>query len=156
MSAVVAARRTSDGSGLLARTMFVVAAALAATGLAVASYLAMTHAAGEPIVCGGVGDCNYVNSSEYADVAGVPVSVLGAISYAVMLALVLGVLARGWQSWLLAAWGVATASFAFSAYLTYIELFVIDAICAWCVASAAIATALFVSLSVALWAKEGG
>ena len=50
----------------------------------------------------------------------------------------------------MAAWGLAFASWLFSLYLTYVELFVIDAVCAWCVASACVVTALLVSLSAAL------
>jgi uncharacterized membrane protein len=52
---------------------------------------------------------------------------------------------------LLVAWGVALASFAFSMYLTYVELWVLEAICVYCVASAIVATGLFVALSGAVW-----
>jgi uncharacterized membrane protein len=52
---------------------------------------------------------------------------------------------------LTAAWGIALASFAFSMYLTYVELRVLDAICVWCVASASVVTAIVLLLSAALW-----
>jgi uncharacterized membrane protein len=62
--------------------LLALAAVLAFAGLGVATYLSVTHATGQPIACSGVGDCGYVNSSEYAKVAGVPVAALGAAAYA--------------------------------------------------------------------------
>ena len=135
----------------IGRAALPVAALLAIAGLVVATYLTTVHYADQPVVCSGVGQCELVNNSQYAKLAGVPVALLGAISYATILGLVIFAWARGVQTALLAAWGIALASFAFSAYLTYIELFVIDAICAWCVASAVIMTLLFAALSAAAW-----
>jgi uncharacterized membrane protein len=84
-------------------------------------------------------------------VAGVPVAALGAAAYLGMLGTV--VASWWWRSvaWLAAAWGIVLASALFSLYLTYIELFVLEAICTWCVASALIVGALFVVLTAALW-----
>lgn len=128
---------------------------LAAAGLGIALYLAVVHYAGQPIVCTGIGDCEYVNSSEYADIGGVPVAALGAGAYATMLALAGYTLVRGSAIALSALWGVAAASFAFSLYLTYVELFVLEAICAWCVGSAALATGIFLLASFGAWRSAG-
>jgi uncharacterized membrane protein len=68
-----------------------------------------------------------------------------------MLVASLAAFARRDGALLLGAWGVALASFAFSLYLTYIELWVLEAICVYCVASASVATALFAALSTAAW-----
>lgn len=131
-----------------------VTVALAAAGLGVATYLTVVHFGDQPIACNGVGDCEYVNSSEYAKLAGIPVALLGAAAYATMLLAAALAWLRRDPVLLVLAWGVALASFAFSAYLTYIELRVLDAICVYCVASAAIVTALFAALSLALWAAR--
>jgi uncharacterized membrane protein len=131
--------------------LLVAAAVLAAAGLGIAAYLTAVHYADEPIVCSSIGDCELVNSSEYADVAGVPVAALGAIAYAAMLLLVIAALARSDLTAIVAAWGVGLAAFAFSAYLTYIELYVLNAICVWCVASASVMTALFMTLTTIVW-----
>ena len=133
-----------------ARALLWLSAALAIAGLGVAVYLTVTHATDRPIACSGLGDCDYVNSSEYAEIAGIRVATLGAVAYAMLLALVIGVILRGWRSWLLVAWGLSLSTFAFSIYLTYVELFVIDAICVWCVASACIFMALFATLTAAV------
>jgi uncharacterized membrane protein len=129
------------------------ASVLALGGLGVAIYLSVTHATGQPVACTGIGDCNYVNGSEYSKVSGVPVATLGAGAYVTIFTFATGALLMRWRSWLLAAWSIAFASFAFSLYLTYIELFVLEAICVWCVASASIATALFLALTGVLCAE---
>ncbi len=124
---------------------------LSAIGLGVATYLTVVHYAHQPIACNGIGDCEYVNSSEYAELAGLPVAVLGGVAYASILLLTAAAWVRRDAMLLLGAWGVALASWGFSAYLTYIELAVLDAICVYCVVSATVVTALLAVLSVAHW-----
>ena len=112
---------------------------LALAGIAIASYLTWVHYADTQAVCvGGGGGCERVQTSEYAELAGVPVAVIGLIGYVAMLAAI----ATPGESAMLAAALGGLAGFGFSAYLTYLELFVIDAICQWCVASAVVMTAL--------------
>lgn len=124
------------------RRLRLVAIVLAVAGLGVASYLTYVHYDGVHAVCGLGGDCEKVQSSEWSKLAGVPVALLGLIAYAVILvslfvereeALVVGTL-------------TALVGFGFSAYLTYRELFTIDAICPWCVSSAIILTLLSIVL----------
>jgi uncharacterized membrane protein len=120
---------------------------LGLAGVGVASYLSATALFGEQdLVCGPVGDCHTVQESIYADVAGIPVAVLGLGLYLALLAVLI---ARRWRfpdSTLLMAWtfSLALAGVLYSGYLTYLELFVIDAICVWCVTSATIVSVLFV------------
>ena len=59
---------------------------------------------------------------------------MGAAAYATMLLLIAAAFVRREPMLVLGAWAVALTSFAFSMYLTYVELFVLDAICVWCVA----------------------
>lgn len=120
-------------------------AVLAAIGLAVAGYLTIVHYAGAEPVCALSGSCEKVQSSEYAKLAGVPVALLGLLGYASILVSL--AVARG-ERGRLARVGMTAVGFGFSAYLTYLELFVIDAICQWCVASAILMTALF---ALAVW-----
>jgi len=133
------------------RLLLAASALLAIAGIVIAAYLTVVHFADQPIVCSGIGDCEKVNSSSYAKLAGVPVAVLGLISYAAMLLLSLGALVRRDAMLVAAAWGIALASFGFSMYLTYVELEVLDAICIWCVSSASVVTAMLVALSVCVW-----
>jgi uncharacterized membrane protein len=135
--------------------LLLVAASLAVAGLAIATYLTVVHFADQPIVCSSIGDCELVNSSRYASLGGVPVALMGAAAYVSMLALIIGSRVRRSPELLLAAWGIALASFGFSMYLTYIELRVLDAICVYCVGSASIMTALLVVLSIGVWMEFG-
>ena len=70
-----------------------VGALLAIAGMCIATYLTVVHYADQPIVCSSIGDCELVNSSKYASLAGVPVALLGAGAYASMLLLIAGCVA---------------------------------------------------------------
>ena len=131
---------------------------LALLGLGVAGYLAYVETQAVPAACGPIGDCNAVQGSPYARLFGIlPVGVLGVIAYAAILCVwVWGQLGTG----RLATYaprlmlGISVAGVLFSLYLTYLEPFVIGAVCAWCLTSAVIVTALTVlSLQPALEAR---
>ncbi len=111
-------------------------AVVALAGLAVAGYLTIVRFQGDDPRCLVGGGCRTVQESDYAELAGIPVAVLGLIGYAALLvaALLPGPAGR--------ALGLFTAlvSFGFSAWLTFVELFIIEAICAWCVTSATLIT----------------
>ena len=128
---------------------------LAAAGAGIAGYLTAVHYAGQPIACSNVGDCELVNSSRYASVGGVPVAALGLAAYVTIGALTAAAAIRRDATPLSVAWALALASFAFSMYLTYIELRVLHAICVYCVASASIVSVLLVVLSAALTRATG-
>jgi len=105
-------------------------AGLALLGLAISIYLTYVHYAGIEPVCSSISNCDRVQNSEYADLLGIPVAVLGIAGYAAILA---SLRSRVDVTALLAYLAVAL-----SAYLTWAELFKIDAICQWCVGSAII------------------
>jgi uncharacterized membrane protein len=119
------------------RTAAIVCCAL---GLAIAGYLTYVHYAGISPVCEIAHGCEKVQTSQWSKVAGVPVALLGLLGYAGILA---ALFVPG-EAGLLAAAGQALVGFGFSAYLTYREVFTIDAICIWCVASAVLMAALVV------------
>ena len=111
-------------------------AGLALLGLAISAYLTWVHYAGIEPVCTGISDCERVQNSDYAELVGIPVAVLGLLGYSTILA---SLWTRVDVTALLAYLAVA-----FSAYLTWAEVFKIDAICQWCVASALITVAIAV------------
>ncbi len=119
---------------------------LALIGLGVAGYLAYVETRQVAAVCGPVGDCNAVQASPYARLFGVlPIGVLGALGYVALLAAWLwGRYGRGRLAELapLAVFALALFGVLFSLYLTYLEPFVIRAVCAWCLTSAVIMTLL--------------
>jgi uncharacterized membrane protein len=114
---------------------------LALIGTGIAGYLTWVHYGHLKIVClSGGGGCEKVQSSSYAELAGVPVAVLGLIGYVAILASLLLPEEQG----AVAAAFLSLVGFGFSMYLTWAELFRIHAICQWCVASATIMTALMI------------
>ena len=115
-------------------------AGLALAGLAISAYLTWVHYAGIEPVCTGVSDCQRVQSSDYAELVGIPVALIAVVGYAAILA---SLRMRVEVTALLAYLGLA-----FSAYLTWAEVFRIDAICQWCVASALVSLAIAVLATV--------
>lgn len=119
------------------RTLRLGSAAVAVLGTAITAYLLYVRQTGGALVCS-TGGCETVQSSSYAVVLGVPVAALGLIGF---LALLVTALARGdWAR--LSQATLALTAFFFSAYLLYIQLAVIDAICQWCLAADVLTTAI--------------
>jgi uncharacterized membrane protein len=113
--------------------------ALAVVGAGIAGYLSYVEMTGVSAVCGPVGDCNAVQQSAWARFFGVPVGLLGLAGYAALLgAWTAGALgpATLQRTARRATWAMALLGTAFSAWLTFLEPFVIGATCAWCVSSA--------------------
>ncbi|HBY96570.1 MAG TPA: vitamin K epoxide reductase [Chloroflexi bacterium] len=119
---------------------------LAVAGGLIAGYLSWVYVSGGRAICAGIGQCEVVQASSYSRFMGVPVAVLGLVTYLAVLGLVwLRGRLSGQQAELalLAQFVLLFVGVAFSAWLTYVELFVIYAICPWCVTSAVIITLLF-------------
>jgi uncharacterized membrane protein len=117
------------------RNLRIAAAVLALVGIGVATYITIAEFGGGTPVClaGGHG-CETVARSDYSHLAGINVAAIGIGGYVLLLicALVPGDPGR------FGGFLTALVGFGFSLYLTYLELFVIDAICQWCVASAVV------------------
>jgi uncharacterized membrane protein len=114
---------------------------LAVLGIGIAGYLVYVHYADIDPVCNIAHGCHKVQTSDYAKLAGIPVALLGLIGYVVLLGALLA--PQGETARMVAAL-TALVGFGFSLYLTYRELFTIDAICQWCVGSAILMTGLAV------------
>lgn len=136
-----------------------VAATLALTGLLLSLYLWLWKIGALGVLACGDGGCETVQMSEFAVVFGVPVAFFGVIGYAVLLAVAIWGLQERWLASPLPS--RALAIFAgigvlFTGYLTYLEAFVIHAWCRWCLVSAAIIVALFMTSLVGLAGKPSG
>ena len=120
------------------RALRIASAAVATIGLGIAAYLTIVHYAGGSPVCAISHGCETVQHSHYAKLGGVPVAVLGLVGYVGILISLLrdDELARTTTAL------IALAGFGFSAWLTYLEIARIDAICIWCVGSAICMTVL--------------
>ncbi len=98
------------------------------------------HYVGLIPICGISHGCETVQTSVYAYLGGIPVALLGLLVYLILIATSLS----RREGAVLAGFGLSLVAFAFSAYLTYRELFTIHAICSWCATSAILLTLLFV------------
>jgi uncharacterized membrane protein len=129
----------APGSRLRAASAFV-----ALIGLGIATYLTIVHYAGGAPVCAISHGCETVQRSSYAEVGGVPVALAGLLGYVAVLVS----LARDREEWRLATAFLSLAGLGFSAWLTWVEVGILHAICIWCVGSALCMAAL-AGLSVA-------
>ena len=140
------------------RPLLTLTTLLSAAGVAVAAYLVRVHYDLDALVCG-TGECEIVQTSSYATVMDIPIAIFGLLMYLSVLALAvvrlrvphLTVPAST------AARAITAAGTLYSGWLTWLELFVIDAICQWCVASAIITSGLFaleITIFRQMWASE--
>jgi uncharacterized membrane protein len=115
-------------------------------GAANALYLLIYKLTGNPHMCLGNGGCHNVNFSPYSEINGIPVSVFGLCAYlAILCILVLEARVKIAKEYgPLAIFGISLGGVAFTAYLTYLEIYVIHALCPFCVASAIIITFIFI------------
>jgi uncharacterized membrane protein len=116
---------------------------VALAGVAVAGYLTWVHYDEAALICVAGGGCETVQQSSYAELAGIPVALLGLLAYATVVGLVV------WDS-PAARLGAATIAFvglAFSMYLLVLQLFVIDAVCIWCMANDVVVAPLLAILT---------
>jgi uncharacterized membrane protein len=136
--------RVADGRALAGSrldALLVASIALVLAGIGISGYLTYAHYEGiDPACVGGSSGCHIVQSSKYAELAGVPVALIGLIGY-VAIGASLAVRTELGRTITL---GLAMGGAAFTVYLTYLELFVIDAICQWCVANAVTMWLLFI------------
>jgi uncharacterized membrane protein len=119
--------------------------ALAVTGFCISLYLSVMDSTGSAVVCGPLGDCDAVQQSPYAWVFGViPVALLGTLGYAVILGLWIWQRITTYKQELVHGALTMMIFFGvqFSIYLTFLEPFVIGAVCLWCLTSALIMTSL--------------
>ena len=118
---------------------------LGLAGLGIAAYLAYVEITHVEAICGPIGGCNIVQASPYARILGIPIAVLGVLHYLAVGALWVGQRYQGgrWGNQAtLGLLGLTIFGVLFSIYLTCLELFVVRAVCTWCLGSAVATTIL--------------
>ena len=131
----------ADSNGLLQRGV----QALAVLGLGISAYLTYLHySESTAALCTEGSGCDIVRSSSYSAILGIPVAMLGLVGFALILGISFSKLSpfrKGLSLYILALTGVT-----FSAYLTYLEVAVINAICPYCLVSASLMAGILVLL----------
>lgn len=131
--------------------------ALSVLGILDSLYLSYVKIAHAKPFCAGVGDCETVNTSVYSVFMGIPIAYLGVLMYATLFIL------SYWGPRLpepvatyapLLVMAMAFGGVLYSAYLTYLELYVIEAICVYCVISATLITLIFLASLWLYWREQ--
>ena len=117
-------------------------------GLLVTGYLSYAELTDTTTVCieSGAFNCDVVQNSAYSEIMGIPIAVLGFVTYVILVALVAleNRVALLQEYGVMLVFAITLFGFLYSAWLTYIEFFQLKALCPWCLASAAIMTLLFI------------
>jgi uncharacterized membrane protein len=132
-------------SSAASRALLWAPVALSLLGIGVSGYLVVKRFTGGGLACTRWAQCDVVNNSLYSQIYGVPVSLLGLIGYLALLAAAASALitaGRARRRALGLGFLMALGGFGFSLWLTYVEVYIIEALCSWCVASALIITLL--------------
>jgi uncharacterized membrane protein len=119
---------------------------LAILGAADSVYLLIYKLTGNPNMCLGNGGCHNVNFSPYSEINGIPISIFGICAYLAIIGILLleSRLPIAKENGPLVTFGISLVGVGFSAYLTYLEIYVIHAICPFCVISAIAITLIFI------------
>ncbi|MBI5931642.1 MAG: vitamin K epoxide reductase family protein [Chloroflexi bacterium] len=139
---------TVDASKKSLNHLYWIAVMMAVIGTGIGLYLSYVKIADKEAVCvkSTTFDCASVQTSAYSELVGIPVAYLGLAAYATMLTVLLLEtrvnLVKDYSRLLLFA--MTLFGVVYSAYLTYIEAFVLDKWCLWCVSSALLMVGLFV------------
>jgi uncharacterized membrane protein len=128
-------------------------AALDLAGLVIASYLSWVELHGTLPYCGPLHGCEQVALSEYSRIAGVPVAVFGVCLSTVLLTLALAWWRTDDRRLLAAHYGLSLVGVIFELYFTYLELFVIGAVCVWCATYGLTLVARFL-IALRIWQRR--
>jgi uncharacterized membrane protein len=153
---VGAASPGTDEPRSFARSLWhpgILLAVLDLIGLLIAGYLSVVELRNEAPSCGIVKGCEQVAMSEYARVAGIPVAVFGVVLSLTLLVLALAWWRTGNGTLLLLHYALSMVGVIFEAYFTWLELFVIEAVCMWC-ALYAISLLLRFLVSLVVWLRR--
>ena len=122
-----------------------------------ATYLAwIKFSHNEDLCAPGIGDCFTVNTSRYSEVYGIPVAIFGLATYLAIIAILVYEPRVDFlkENGTLALFGISLVGVLYSAYLSYLEEFVLHAWCPYCVISAIVITIAFI-VSIVRLRKEG-
>jgi uncharacterized membrane protein len=148
----LAADRVTTG-GWRGNPLLAAVALLGVVGMGLAGYLTYVHYNEDALVCT-VGGCETVQQSDYSTMFGVPIAIFGLLMFLTVTLLALARMSG--RSPIpsdvatIAAWTMLLTSLLYYVYLTYIEIWELEAVCQWCVMSSIVALLMFVLESVLL------
>jgi len=117
---------------------------LSLAGFVDAAYLTIQHFRGAGLVCGPFWDCDVVTTSRYSEIGGIPLALLGAAYYVALFLLTIAYFDTKRDRFLAIIAPLTVIGFLASLVLVYLQVFVIHALCFYCMISAASSMGLFV------------
>jgi uncharacterized membrane protein len=117
---------------------------LAILGVADTAYLTYSHFNDAPVFCTTGSECEFVLTSEYSEFLGIPVALFGFLYYLIILILVSIFLHKEDKKFIAIISKISPLGLIASAWFVYAQLFVLYAICTYCMVSAGISTAIFI------------
>ncbi len=128
-------------------------AALDTVGLFIASYLTIVELPGGVPLCGPIKGCEEVAKSEYARIGGIPVAAFGVVLSLALLSLALAWWKTDIYGLLLGHYALSLVGVLFDGYFLYLQVFVIKAVCIWCL-SYEISLLLRFLIAFAVWYRQ--
>jgi uncharacterized membrane protein len=131
---------------MLGNSIWFISIVLAIIGLLDSLYLTWVKVNHQYALCGPLGDCESVNTSQYSEIGGIPIALFGVGAY-LLIVLILMLEKQGgvWKEYgPYSILGISLVGTLYSIYLTYLEIAIIHAICPYCVISAIAITILFI------------
>jgi uncharacterized membrane protein len=131
-----------------------IAAIIGALDSVYLAWIKLSH--NETLCAPGLGDCFTVNTSRYAELFGIPIALFGLVTYLAIIAILLFERRIDFlnENGTLALFGIGLVGVLYSAYLSYLEEFVLHAWCPYCILSAVMITIVFI-VSIIRLKKEG-
>ncbi len=124
---------------------------LAVVGIVDTSYLTWHHLKHELVPCSVISGCETVLTSAYAEVAGIPLAAFGLAAYLIVFSMALLAVLGKTRPWFMLGIQLILMA-AFSAWLLYLQAFVIHAFCQFCLLSATVTiTMLAIALGSRFW-----
>lgn len=116
---------------------------LSLAGFVAATYLAIQHYRGDGLVCGPFWDCDVVTTSQYAEIKGIPIALGGTLYYLIIFLLTVAYFDTKKDRLLTIIAPLTVFGFLSSLVLVYLQVFVIHALCFYCMISALSSIGLF-------------
>jgi len=123
-------------------------------GVVDAAYLTSQHYSNLSVPCGiNISDCDLVLKSSYSEIFGIPLSLIGLFYYSLLFVFIILSVFKNKSLWKKFVVVITSGGVAFSAWLVYLQLFVIHSICIYCMLSALISITIFF-LARSMFSKE--
>lgn len=127
---------------------------LATLGLLDSSYLTMKHYSAQPLACGFLNGCDLVTNSKYSSVFGIPIALIGIFYYSFLALISIIYLTNKNRLLINTIFILNTITIFIYGILIYIQAFILNAFCTYCLISALISIMLFLSGSILFYLEK--